>query len=334
MQERLIVLLMKFLLLSLLFLTRIYAVENPSTPDKEISEVSQRENSNEAIIEELFATLGQTEFAAALKQAKEANIHPQVILEARFLNLIDLGENSAIAAMAAELVEKRDSFDPEKSEVFAYKEDWLGIVHYSQALEALGMGDKAGFKKHITEAFWLSPRQAQAFGRHIEKLRQEEAMQAIQSLLDKSLKSQSDAKITSLAELMEGNKALVLYFWSPLSQEIQVNMDDFIITTQTCAKNKMPVLAVLTGSYPGIIEDAEMMRKGDAKDANCQWFMESNRDSISGLLHVRDLPTMAVVSAQGRVLFNGHPSDQAFWNTLEKISPGFKRPNRNEKDGL
>lgn len=325
---------MKFMLPGLLFVTCVCAAENASSPDNSINDSTQTKNNNEAVIEELFATLGQKEFTSALRQAKEANIHPQILLEARFLNLIDLGDNPAIAAMAPELVEKRDNFDPGQSEVFAFKEDWLGIVHYSQALEALEKGDKTGFKQHITEAFWLSPRQAQAFGRHIEKLRQQEAMQSIQSLLDKSLKSQTEGKKTTVAELMAGNKALVLYFWSPMSQEIQVNLEDFIITTQTCAENKMPVLAILTGSYPGIIEDAEMIRKGAASHANCQWLTESNKNTIGSLLHVRDLPTMAIVSQKGRVLFNGHPSDQAFWTTLEKLSPEFKRPNRNDKEDL
>lgn len=325
---------MKFLLLILLFVTRICAVENPTSPGSDKTNEPQKENAGETIIEELFATLGQEEFTTALQRAQEADIHPQVLLEARFLNLIDLGDNSAIAAMAPELIEKRDSFDPNESEVFAFKEDWLGIVHYSQALLALEKGNRDDFKKHITEAFWLSPRQGQAFGRHIEKLRQEEATRAIENLLDKSLKSQGDGATTSLSELIKGNNALILYFWSPMSREIEINLDDFIITSQTCAKNKMPVLAILTGSYPGMIEDAEMIRKGEASDANCRWLIDSNKESLSSLLHIRDLPTMIVVSHEGRVLFNGHPSDHDFWSTLEKLSPHFKRPNRIEKKGL
>lgn len=324
---------MKFLLLSLLLVTRICAVDNASSPGSDKTSGVSKENTREAIIEELFATLGQEQFNSALKEAQEANIHPQIILEARFLNAIDLGDNSAIAAMAPELIEKRDSFDPAQSEVFAFREDWLGIVHYSQALQALEKDNRDDFKKHITEAFWLSPRQAQAFAPHIEKLRQQEAMQAIGNLLNKSLQSQSNGTTTSLAALMKGNHALVLYFWSPMSREMEINLDDFIITSQTCAKNKIPVLAVLTGSYPGIIEDAEMIRTGDASDAHCRWLIDPNKKSISSLLHVRDLPSVAIVSPDGSVLFNGHPSDQKFWNTLEKLAPNFKRPNRNKKEG-
>ena len=81
--------------------------------------------------------------------------------------------------MAPELNEKRDSFDPNHSEVFALKDDWLAIIHYGQALAALEKNNKGDFKKHITEAFWLSPRQAQAFGPHIERLQLEEAMQSV-----------------------------------------------------------------------------------------------------------------------------------------------------------
>ena len=91
---------------------------------------TQASKVRDAALEKLFATLGQDEFATALKEAQQADVHPQVLLEARFLNLIDLGDNAAIAAMAPELSEKRDTFDPNHSEVFALKDDWLAIVHY------------------------------------------------------------------------------------------------------------------------------------------------------------------------------------------------------------
>ena len=59
------------------------------------------------------------------------------------------------------------------------KEDWLAVIEYVQAIAALKKGDKAAFKTHITEAFWLSPRQASAFAPHIDRMRLEEAMRAV-----------------------------------------------------------------------------------------------------------------------------------------------------------
>lgn len=319
---------MKILLIGFILMTSLMAMENPALSDADDNK-NQNAHSKEAILDQLFSALGyKEEFDAALKKAKQAGIHPQVILEARFLNLVDLGDHAAIAAMLPELMERRDSFDPNHSEVFAIKDDWLAIVHYAQALAALEKHDEPSFKKHITEAFYLSPRQAPVFSPHIEKFRLEKAMQSISFPLEKSLPSQSDGKNVALSQLMKGNKAIILYFWSPMSRDIEVNLPDFIITTQACQANQMPILAILTGKYPEMHQDAEMIRKEDASQAQCTWLVDSNTSSLTSLLHIKDLPTMVIVSPQGKILFNGQPSDGAFWNTLQKISPEFKKPNR------
>ena len=323
---------MKSLILCLLLGTHVIALENPAPLEVDSATTIQTSKVKNAALEKLFTTLGQDEFATALKEAQQADVHPQVLLEARFLNFIDLGNNAAIAAMAPELSKKRDTFDPNHSEVFALKDDWLAIVHYAQALAALENNNKGDFKKHITEAFWLSPRQAQAFGPHIERLQLEEAMQSLKLPLNQSLKSQINGKSTPLAQYMAGNKAIILYFWNPMSQEIQINLADFIVTTQTCHQNNIPVLAILTGQYPGIIQDAETIRKEDATKAQCAWLVDSNKKLLSSLLRVRDIPTMVIVSPEGKILFNGHPADKTFWTTLEKLSPKFKRPNSKWKN--
>lgn len=309
-------------------MTPLMAMENPALLDAE-NQKNQASDSKEAILDQLFSALGYgEEFNTALRKAQQAGIHPQVILEARFLNHVDMGDNAAIAAMLPELLQRRDSFDPDQSEVFALKDDWLAIIHYAQALAALEKNDESGFKKHITEAFYLSPRQAPVFSPHIEKFRLERAMQSLKFPLKTSLPSQSGGKNAVISELMKDNKAVILYFWSPMSRDIQVNLPDFIITSKACQANKMPVLAILTGKYPEMNQDAEMIRKEDASEAQCIWLTDSNKKSLASLLHVKDLPTMVIVSPEGKILFNGQPSDDAFWDTLKKISPEFKKPNR------
>lgn len=281
----------------------------------------------EAAMEKLFSTMGTDNFAQALGEAQKASIHPQVLIETRFLHLIDKRDTPGLAAMAPELLEKRDTFDPGNSQVFSLKEDWLAIVEYTQALAALEKGDKAGFKKHITEAFWLSPRQGQAFAPHIDKFRLEDAMKSVTLNPARVMQpQQSDGKPTTLGELTAGHKATVLHFWSPMSQEVQTSLPDFVLTTQSCADQNIAVLSILVGQYPGILKDAETLRKDDASKAKCVWLLDSNKNSLASLLRVTDIPTVAIVSPGGKILFNGHPSDAKFWQTLQQVSPGFKRP--------
>ncbi len=322
---------MKFLLFGLMLTSSVIAYEKPASLDKEIIKTNPSNMVKEEILEKLFTSLGQTEFITAYVNAQRAGLHPQVLLEARFLNLVDLGDHSAIANLAPELIKSQLSFNPNHSEVFVIKDDWAAIVHYAQALAALEKNDTQAFKRHITEAFWLSPRQAQAYGPHVEKLRLEEAMRSIQLPLQQTLLSQEGQTLTSLAEHNDGNKAIVLYFWNPMSQANQVELPDFITTTQACAENNISVHAILTGNYPSMLDDAEIIRKNDATEAKCTWLVDPNKNSLSSLLWVRSLPTVIVASTDGQVLFNGHPSDESFWRALEDQSPRFERPNSIEK---
>ena len=51
--------------------------------------------------------------------------------------------------------------------------------HQKLAIAALEKGNQEGFKKHILEAFWLSPGQGAAFAPHIERVRMKQAMKKI-----------------------------------------------------------------------------------------------------------------------------------------------------------
>jgi len=320
---------MKFLMLGIVLSTSVMASEKPPSLEEVKIDKAHTNIPREEILEKLFTSLGQTEFKAIYADAQQAGIHQQVLLEARFLNFVELGDNTAIAKLAPELIKNQNTFDPNQSEVFAIKDDWLAIIHYAQALEALEKNDKASFKKNITEAFWLSPRQAQAFSPHIEKLRLEEAMKTTQLPLNQLLKSQQSKDTAPLKAHTKDSKGIILYFWNPLSQEIQIDIPDFVATTEACHESDISVLAILTGKHPDIIDDAEALRKDEAANAKCTWLIDSNKKQLASLLWVRSLPTMIVASPDGHVLFNGHPSDENFWLAIKKLSPTFQRPNRN-----
>lgn len=328
---------MKYLTLALVVFTSTLAmaVDQPNDAQAENADsqlpANQPDDPRELAMDRLFSAMGQAEFADALKHAGEANIHPQVLLEARFLHLVDMGDNAGLAAMAGELSNKSEDFDPETSEVFSTREDWLSIVHYTRALAALQQGDKAGFKKHITEAFWLSPRQGQAFAPHIDQLRLDEAMKSITLDPEKTLSYQENGQPARLGDLMSGHKATILHFWSPMSQEVMLNLPDFALTTQSCKQANIMVLSVLAGKYPDMLKDAEAIRKEDAADAQCAWLIDSDTKPLSSLLRVRDIPTMVIVSPEGKIIFNGHPSNKSFWEAIQKIAPDFKRPNNEDK---
>ncbi len=318
---------MKFFLISLLCLSLAIAQELPAPANPKETQTARKE-----LLNEIFSQLTPPAFEKAIQKARTAAIPEQVLLEARFLHLIDQNDQSNLAKLAPQLIAFRDKFDLSISEVFGVKEDWLSVIHYTQALAALEKEDAQEFKKHITEAFWLNPRHAQIYAPHIEQLRLKQAMANITIPGDLHLQPQKGGAPITLQEIQKGKAATVLHFWSPISQEVSVNMPDFILTSRTCAAHGIGVISVLIDDSPEALKDAEIVRQKNHSTAQCHWIKDTPQSALTNTLRIANIPTMVILSTEGKVLFNGHPSEPAFWQTIEKIAPQFKRPNKPEQE--
>ncbi|MCW1884437.1 TlpA family protein disulfide reductase [Luteolibacter flavescens] len=280
-----------------------------------------------AALERMISERGTPEaFDAAVKKAREQGVGEQPILEARFLYHVDRGEDDLIAAMLPEFLKRKEEFKIEQSEIFAIKEDWLAVVEYVQAIAALKKEDRDGFKKHITEAFWLSPRQASAFAPHIDRLRLDEAMRSIKIDGSAKLSSLLADKPVELGSLMKDKKATLLHFWSPWSRECEASMPDFKVTATELEKNGVAVVSLLAEFTADAAKDAKEVVSGLGAKPPGAWLQDREKDSFMRKLRVQDLPTMVLVSPDGSVIFNGHPSDDGLWKSLSKLAPDLKRP--------
>jgi len=307
---------MKYLLVFILTLSTCWSEESKApklTP-------------KEAALEKIFSDLSPEELPQAIETARKAGVHQQALLEARFLNLVDQKNFHAIAQLTPELIKQRDQFNLNDSEIFAVQEDWLSIVHYAQALDALEKNDQASFKKHITEAFWLSPRQGQAFAPHINNLRMKNMMAAITLQPTHPMHPQDGSATTTLGALMKDKKGAILYFWSPMSQEVYQHLQNFIQISQLCKKNQIAVISILVGYNDQILADAKLWCKEDALDAASSWMIDPKIDPLSNTLRVMNIPTMVIVSPKGKIIFNGHPTKDSFWKQLQQLNPSIKRP--------
>ncbi len=161
--------------------------------------------------------------------------------------------------MLPELLKQRDVFKLEDSAIFGVKEDWLAVIEYVQAIAALGKGDKDAFKKHITEAFWLSPRQASAFAPHIERLRLDECMRVVKIDFTAKLVPLAPGDPVALEQLIAGKKALLFHFWSPLSRECEAAMPDFVATAAALSANDIAVVSLLPDDSPKLLTEARAM---------------------------------------------------------------------------
>lgn len=300
-------------------------VAQPLTPDAALAAagIAAREDALDNLLSERESMAA---FDAAIAAARKAGVTEQAILEARFLYHVDRREDQVIASMLPEFLRQRDVFKLEDSAIFGMKEDWLAVVEYVQAIASLEKGDKDAFKQHITEAFWLGPRQAAAFAPHIERLRLKEAMSKVKIDFASALAPLDGGAPITLEELVTGKKALLIHFWSPLSRECEASLPDFARTAAVLSSNGVAVVSLVPPGAPEFIEQARTMTRSYAAKPCGAWLVDSAENSLSRDLRIQNIPNMVIVSTAGKVLFNGDPTDELFWETLKQIDAGITRP--------
>jgi len=281
----------------------------------------------DAALEQLLAERESPEaLQRAIDKARKAGVHEQAIFEARFLFLVDRHDDDGIAALLPDFTKLSSSFKLEHSGIFATTEDWLAVGEYLKALTALKQGDKAAFKRHITEAFWLSPQQGAAFAPHIDKLRLDDAMRAITIDFSTEFKTINGGGAQSLKKIMGENKALLLHFWSPWSDGGEAGMPDFTLAAKALGAKGIAVASILPEGSPKMLGDAaESIKSLGAKPPGA-WIVDDERQPLHRRLRVRGFPTMVLVGTAGNILFNGDPADEQLWLALRKIDPEIRRP--------
>lgn len=263
---------------------------------------------------------------AVIKEARANGIKEQAILEARFLYHIDCREDDAIAAMLPEFLKQQELFKIEDSAIFTVKEDWLAVTEYVQAIASLKKGDKAAFKSHITEAFWLSPRQASAFAPQIDRLRLEDSMRSVKIDFETKLITIVGGDTITLKSLMQDKKAMILHFWSPASRECEATLPDFIITAKDLGGKGIAMVSIIPDSTPKIITDTRAMIQPLGPTSPGAWLIDQKENPLIRELRVQSLPIFVLVSNEGKILFNGEPTDDGLWDALKKIDLLVARP--------
>ncbi len=311
----------------LVIATAAFAQEHDEKHDEKPDTEEAKLNPKRAALENMLSERGDSAaFDAATKKAREAGVADQAILEATFLYYVDRRDDDKLAAMLPEFLKRKDSFKIEDSEIFAVREDWLAVIEYVEAIAAVQKGDKDGFKKHITEAFWLSPKQGAAFAPHIDRLRMDEAMRAVKVDFSGKFSSIHGGDPVVLSTLMKEKKGMLIHFWSPWSRECEESMPDFKVTALELQKNGIAVVSLMADSEPEAVKDAKRIAGTLGAKPPGAWLIDREKDTLSRLLRIQSVPAMVLISAEGKVLFNGHPSEDHLWEALSKLVPIAKRP--------
>ena len=263
----------------------------------------------------------------AILDAKKSGLPEQMLLEARFVFLVNEDDRPALAALAPELEAHLPKFSSDNTMLFAVREDFESIIQYTKALGALEKKDHALFKKHITEAFWLSPSHAAQFAPLINDLRMEEAMKKITLDLNRSFEDQRNQNgKTTLTQALQKSPAVLLHFWSPWVQQSISAMPEIAIVSKTLIENKIPVVSVLIGASPESRKDADAFLQAEGKDQPGHWIVDSEKNALGSTLRISSFPSVALLSPDGKILFNGDPADKRLWAKLAMLNPQIKPP--------
>lgn len=309
--------------LCLFALISVAVAENLPTPEHEPTGSSPREVALDHLLSERNSEKSLSEAIAA---ARKVGVSNQAILEARFLYHIDRREDQDIAAMLPDFVKQRADFKLTDSAIFSVKEDWLAVNEYVEAISCLKKGDKDAFKSHLTEAFWLSPRQASAFAPHIERMRLEESMRSVKIDFDIPYLTLATGEATTLKSLIQDNKAALFQFWSPASRECEGTLADYAVTAKTLADKGITMVSILTEHSDASLTAARKMILPLGEKPPGAWLVDQKDRTLALQLRVQTLPTFVLISNGGTVLFNGDPTDDGLWEALNKVDPKIIRP--------
>ncbi len=312
---------MRFLRPSLpLILTALAAAAEPKQAASGSPEVSPKE----AAIEHLLGERSSPEaLETVIAEAKKHGVTDQAILEARFIFHVDRNEDAKIAALLPQFLERTETFRIADSEIFATRDEWLAVVEYAKALDALGKSDKAAFKTHITEAFWLSPKQGSAFAPHIERVRQEEALAGMKVDFSGRFIPVTDRDPTTLSNILGDGKALLIQFWSPLSAECEAQLPDFSRIVEELGPKGIAVATLVMDHSPSALADTRTMI--GAKPAGV-WLIDDARDPLSPRMGIQKLPTLVLLSKEGHIISFGSADQPELWAALTRINPSISRP--------
>jgi len=274
----------------------------------------------------LFTERDAGKFQSTLENANKLGVRKQVILEARFLYYVDTENYKGIASIHPDFTNQLKIFDIDHSKIFSSREQWQSVIEYSLAMEALEKNDQKRFKKHITEAFWLSPETSSAFSHHITQLRNKQYLEKLKVNMETSLQSLVDLQSVTLKQLLKEKDAIVLRFWSPWTHDIDTTFPLVQSAALQCSQHKIAFTSILFGNDKALQESAKEIMTEQRPMLKTTWLIEAQKKSLTKYLRISTLPTLVVLTKEGSISYYGNVSSNEFWNSLTKINANIKKP--------
>lgn len=260
------------------------------------------------------------EFTKAAEEAAKSGVPAQILAEAKLVWGLRNADTEYLTKILPELETVAKNFKQEDSAALTSPDDFNGLISYIRALDAGKRGDETALKKHITEAFWLSPEQGELFGSTITQFRKDQKMAKITADMKLPLTT-SKGEATTLGDQLGQNKAILLGFWATWSGPCMNLMPELRKKAELLKKHGIVVAGMNNES-----DEAKADEVRAQKDMKMPWLVEPKGSPFSELLGIDSIPRMILLSPDGKVLFNGHPDEPGLWTALKKLDATIEAP--------
>ena len=103
-------------------------------------------------------------------------------------------------------------------------------------------------------------------------------------------------------------------------------MSAYSSTAKTLTDNGIPSVSILLTGTSDSRKDADDFLTSTQGSIPGHWIIDREKRSLVSLFRVQQFPIVALLSKEGKVLFNGHPGDPVLWTELKKLNPAIKQP--------
>ncbi|MDP0501900.1 MAG: TlpA disulfide reductase family protein [Verrucomicrobiota bacterium JB022] len=261
------------------------------------------------------------DFMSAYDAAQEAGVAKGELAAARVLYLMRQGDANGLLAMLGDLEAAMDEIEYSPQSSFASRDQLEGLIEALKAFRAYRDSDMEAFETHTKKSFWLWPQWVTSFGidQIVLQMRFEDIQKAAMENLsiDMSYEVRDlEGNPVSLASLAEGKKAVLLDFWASWCGPCIRLMPELKQRAASLSAQGIYVAGMNTDEEDPL-NKAKQTQEQHGMDM--PWLVEAEVPELSGELYIDSIPRMVLLSPEGKVLYNGHPMDEALGDALAKL---------------